>query len=156
MQENLRDLLIDDIVHINAIPRKKLLPLWIKIFTWIFLVMSAFVPIVLILGLIGYNAELALYGLETDEPFSTIGIIITTLFIIKGITAFGLLKEKNWAVKIGIFDAIIGIIICTLVMLYPIINSNFKESLRLELVALIPYLLRLLKIKTQWETFVPI
>jgi len=156
MQENQTDLLTDEITQENGIPRKKLLPLWIKIFTWIFLIISVFAPIVFVLGLMGYNAQLALYGLETNEPLSLIGIIITALFIIKGITVFGLLKEKDWAIKIGIADAIIGIIICTLVMLYPIINPDAKFSLRLELAALIPYLLKLLKIKTQWETFVKI
>ena len=156
MQENQTDLLTDELVQENGIPRKRMLPLWIKIFTWIFLIISAFAPIVFVIGLMGFNAQLALYGLETNEPLSLTGIIITALFIIKGITAFGLLKEKDWAIKIGIVDAILGIVICTLVMLYPIINSDFKFSLRLELVALIPYLLTLLKIKTQWETFVKI
>ena len=144
-------MLTHELIQYNAIPRKKLLPLWIKIFTWIFLVMSAFVPIDL--GLIGYNAQLALYGLETEEPFSSTGIIIISVFIIKGITAFGFLKEKDWAIKIAIVDAIIGIVLCMLIMLYPIINSDATFSLRLELVALIPYLLKLLKIKTPWETF---
>ena len=156
MQENQTDLLTDELIQENGIPRKKMLPLWIKIFTWIFLIISVFAPIVFVLGLMGYNAQLALYGLETNEPLSLIGIIITAIFIIKGITAFGLLKEKDWAIKIGIADAIIGIIICTLVMLYPIINPDAKFSLRLELVALIPYLLKLLKIKPQWENFVKI
>ena len=41
-------------------------------------------------------------------------------------------------------------------MLYPIINSEANFSLRLELVALIPYLLKLMKIKTEWENFVEI
>src|SRR3954463_2669454 len=156
MQESQTDFLTDELVQHNAIPRKKLLPLWIKIFAWIFLVLSAFVPIVLVLRLTGYNAQLALYGLETNEPFSSLGIIIATVFAIKGVAAFGLLKEKDWAIKIGIVDATIGITICTLVMLYPIINSDAKFSLRLELVALIPYLLKLMKIKNQWETFVRI
>ena len=156
MQENQTDLLTNDLILENEIPRKKMLPLWIKIFTWIFLIISFFAPIVFVLGLLGYTAQLALYGLETNEPLSIIGIIITVIFIIKGITAFGLLKEKDWAIKIGIADAIVGIVICTLVMLYPIINPDAKFSLRLELVALIPYLLKLLKIKTQWETFVKI
>ena len=156
MQENQTDLLTDELNQENGIPRKKMLPLWIKIFTWIFMVISFFVPIILILGVMGYKAQLALYGLETDEVFSSIGIIVIALFIIKGITAFGLLKEKDWAIKIGIIDAIIGIAICTLVMLYPIIDSDAKFSLRLELAALIPYLLKLLKLKTQWETYVKI
>ena len=156
MQENQTDLLTDELIQIIGIPRKKLLPLWIKIFTWIFLIFSAFVPIIIILGVMGYRTQLALYGLETNEPFSLIGITITLLFIIKGITAFGLLKEKYWAIKIGIADAIIGITICTFIMLYPIINSEAKFSLRLELIALIPYLLKFLKIKTEWENFVEI
>ena len=156
MQETQTDLLADQLIQVNGMPRKKMLPLWIKIFSWIFLIISAFVPIVFILGIMGYNVQLAVYGLETNEAFSKIGITILAIFIIKGITAFGLLKEKDWAIKAGIVDAIIGIIICTFLMLYPIINSDAKFSLRLELVALIPYLIKLLKIKTEWEIFVKI
>ena len=117
MQENQTDLLTNELLQINIIPRKKLLPLWIKIFTWIFLIFGAFVPIIFILGIIDYSAQLSLYGFETNKPFSLIGIIITLLFIIKRITAFGLLKEKYWAIKLGIVDAIIGITICTFTML---------------------------------------
>jgi hypothetical protein len=108
----------------------------------------------IVLGILGYKAQLALYGLETNEPFSVIGITIILLFVIKGITALGLLKEKYWAIQIGIADAIIGIAICTFCMLYPIINSEANFSLRLELIVLIPYLLKFMKIKTEWEDFV--
>ena len=156
MQETQTDLLTNELIQINGIPRKELLPLWIKIFAWIFLIFSALAPVMIVFGILGYKAQLALYGLETNEPFSIIGIIVISLFIIKGITAFGLLKEKYWAIKMGIADAIIGIIICTFFMLYPIINSDANFSLRLELVALIPYLLRLMKIKSEWESFVEI
>ena len=120
------------------------------------MIFSAFAPVMIVLGILGYRAQLALYGFETNEPLSLIGITIILLFVIKGITAFGLLKEKYWAIKIGIADAIIGITICTCLMLYPIINSEANFSLRLELVALIPYLLKLIKIKTEWENFVEI
>ena len=85
MKENQTDLLTDELTLTNGIPRKKLLPLWIKIFTWGFLIISAFVPIILILGVMGYNVQLALYGLETNEAFSSIGIIITAIYIIKGV-----------------------------------------------------------------------
>ena len=154
MQENQVDLLTDELIQSNAIARKKLLPLWIKVFMWIFLIIGSFVPIVFILSIMGYNAKLAVYGLETNKVFSSIGIIISVILVIKTITAFGLLKEKDWAIKLGIVDAILGIIVCTIVMLYPIINPEIKFTLRLELVALIPYLLKFLKIKTQWESFV--
>ena len=151
MQITQPDLLTDDLFQSKRVSRKKLLPLWIKIFTWIFLILGVFAPIVFISGLMGYNAQLALYGLETNQPVSIMGIIIALLFIIKGVTAFGLLNEKDWAIKIGIADAIIGITICTVVMIYSIINPEVKFSIRLELVALIPYLMKFLQIKTKWE-----
>lgn len=156
MPGNQTDLLTDEILELNLIPRKKLLPLWIKIFAWIFLIFSAFAPVMIVFGILGYRTQLALYGLETNQPLSVIGITIISLFIIKGITAFGLLKEKYWAIKLGIVDAIIGITICTAMMFYPIINSEAAFSLRLELIALIPYLLKFQKIKNEWENYVEI
>ena len=151
MQDNQTDLLIDEQIHLNGASRKKLLPIWIKVFMWFFLITGTIMPVVFLIGVFGHNAELSFYGLETNEPFSAIGILITSVFVIKGVTAFGLLKETDWAIKIGIADAIIGITICTISMIYPFINAEFKFALRLELIALIPYLLTFLKIKTEWE-----
>lgn len=153
MQENQPDLLTGNDTMAEAPARKKLLPLWIKIFSWIFLIISFAVPIVLVLGVLGYKAELALYGFETDEAFSAIGILILILFMLKGITAFGLLKEKDWAIKAGIADAVIGIAVCAFVMIYALTNAGNHFSLRLELVALIPCLVKLIKIKPQWESW---
>jgi uncharacterized membrane protein (DUF2068 family) len=96
---------------------------------------------------------LALYGLGSNEPFSITGILIILLFLFKGIVAFGLWTQKDWAVNFGLADAIIGIAICIFVMaIAPIINnpSEFTLGLRLELVVLIPYLIKLLKIKAHW------
>ena len=53
MQENQTDLLTDELIQENGIPRKKMLPVWIKIFTWIFLVISVF----------------AVYSGHVDPPF---------------------------------------------------------------------------------------
>ena len=99
MQETQAGLLTDELLQLNQIPRKKLLPLWIKIFAWIFLIFSSLAPVMVVFGILGYRTQLALYGLETNEPFSVTGITIILLFIIKGITAFGLLKEKYWQLK---------------------------------------------------------
>lgn len=134
--------------------RKNLLPWWIKVFAWIFLVMSLFVPVVTIFPLVGANAELALYGLNTNGPASLTGLLLIALFLLKGITAFGLLTEQKWAVILGIIDAITGICICTFVMIvYPFMDETpgFTLSLRLELALLIPYLIKLNRIRLQWS-----
>lgn len=131
--------------------RRDLLPLWIKIFTWIFLIFGVFGIAIPILGLFFEKLDLSLYGLATTQVFSPIGIIIVTLFIFKGIVAFGLWFEKDWAPKLAIIDAVIGIAICGYMMLVnPFISGNRNFTIRLELLPLIPYLLKMQKINKLW------
>ena len=59
-----------------AIKRRTLLPWWIKIFSWLFLIFGAVVPIALILGLIGVSFEVSMYGLTTTNPVSLVGIAV--------------------------------------------------------------------------------
>ena len=150
MNEMSNDVLTDSFLKENTTPRNKILPLWIKIFSWIFLLLGFFTPIVLIVGIISHNLQLSVYGIETDVPLSPTGLFLAFLFIFKGFVSFGFLKHTDWAIKLGIIDAISGILICSAVMIYLLISMNHL-SLRLELVALIPYLVKLKKIKTIWE-----
>jgi len=150
MNENILD---EQQLENSNLRRRDLLPTWIKVFTWIFLIFGAIAPLVPIMGIMGVGFNLSLYGLETMNPISLIGIFITCLFALKGVVAFGLWTEKEWAVNFAIIDAIIGIIVCVFVMIILpfLINSNgMKISLRLELIALIPYLLKMRKIKPEW------
>jgi hypothetical protein len=151
MQHNQTDLLTKELLHITSKKRKQLIPWWIKVFVWIFLILGAAAPIALIFSVFGANFQLALYGFETDQPLSTIGIILLTLFFIKGITSFALLTEKDWAIKLGIVDSILGLALCTFSMVYPLISMKTNTSFRLEILLLIPYLLKLIKIKSDWE-----
>ena len=138
--------------------RKQLLPWWVQAFMWLFMIVGVFVPVVLVPGLLEIEVSLAFYGMETNEAYSMIGLCILSIFILKGITGFALYNEKDWAIKIGIVDAIFGIIICLIAMVYPLFNSNSvgRFSLRGELLILIPYLLKFRKIKPEWESFIPI
>ena len=134
--------------------RRKLLPVWIKIFLWIFMVLGAIAPIGLILGILGIDFNLALYGLETTNALSITGLLIILFFAIKGSVSFGLWTEKDWAVKLAIIDAVIGIVACTIVMLVlPFLShsNGFNFNVRLELIALIPYLIKMRKIKGDWN-----
>ncbi|HWJ29015.1 MAG TPA: hypothetical protein VNS32_20900 [Flavisolibacter sp.] len=125
--------------------------MWIKIFTWFFMIAGGMIPIIFLIGLTGTPVQLALYGLQTDQAFSLYGIIISVLFAFKGIAAFGLWMEKDWGINMAIADAFIGILVCSFIMLIlPIMNTGYQFVFRLELVLLIPYLLKLHKIKLQW------
>lgn len=133
--------------------RRALLPIWIKVFTWFFMIAGAFVPIDFIIGLFGLNFQLALYGLETNNPLSALALFLIFLFLLKGYAAFSLWTEKDWAINFAIVDAVLGIAVCSAVMFvfpYFIENSGFRFNFRLELVLLIPYLVKLQKIKPLW------
>ena len=135
--------------------RRDLLPWWIKTCIWIFLIFGAIIPIAIIYALIGYNFKISLYGIETFKPLSIIGYSLMFLFLLKAIVAYGLWTEQDWAINIGILDTIIGILVCSFVMfIYPLINSAsvFFQNIRLELLLLIPFLLKLLKIRVEWST----
>jgi len=143
--------ILDDeqLEHANE-RRRALLPLWIKIFLWIFLLFAALVPFGLIFDLLDFRFFLSLYGLETGKPLSSIGLVISFLMVIKGIVAFGLWTEKDWAVILAIVDAILGIIVCILVM--ALLPSN---TFRLELLVLLPYLIKMTRIRAEWAAREP-
>lgn len=139
----------------NSGPRRRsLLPWWIKTFAWIFLVMALIVPVSIIYALLGQSFQMALYGFSTNNPLSTDGLFLAVLFILKGITALGLWTEKDWAINIAMVDAILGIIMSGfMTIVYPFMNidTGYQLNIRLELLLLIPFLYKLIKIRPEWN-----
>jgi hypothetical protein len=133
--------------------RRNLLPVWIKIFVWMFLLFGALVPFGVLLGLLKFNFQLSLLGIATNNPISKAGLFLIVLFSLKGVTAFGLWTEKKWAVALAKIDAIISIVICVGVMIYPLFSPLSSFNLRLELIAIIPYLIKMNGIQKEWESF---
>lgn len=137
--------------------RRDLLPIWIKIFLWIFLFMALLMPVAMVFAIMDYASNLSIYGFESNTPFSAIGFIITSLITYKGIIAYGLWTEKDWAVKHAINDAIIGILACTLAMILPLFLYNIMHfTFRLELIVLVPYLFKMREIKNDWNQESPV
>lgn len=129
--------------------RKTLLPWWIKVFVWIFLIFLLVSPVALLMGILGYDFQLALYGMETHEPLSTSGLLIAFLFGFKGIVSLALLKEKRIAIALASIDAFMGIGICIFVMADQYMTSS-NISFRLELLLLIPYAVKVWNIRKEW------
>lgn len=137
--------------------KRDLLPIWIKVFLWIFMLMAGVIPIVLLFSILGLPANLSLYGISSNTMFSLPGIIITILILYKGFIAFGLWTEKKWAVTHAIIDAIIGLCVCIIVILIPLFFSSngFLFSFRIELIPLVLYLNKMKKIKNEWNDKLP-
>lgn len=149
--QNENSLGLEQLLTGKLIKRRKLIPVLVKIFIWIFIVFACFIPLILLIQLLGVEPSMAIYGLETSHTYSIVGLVICFLFLFKGITAYALWAEKTWAVKLAIVEAIIGIMICSAVMMVPLFKSDPVFTFRFELVALIPYLAWLFKIKDSWE-----
>lgn len=137
--------------------RRDLIPKWIKFFVFLFLFLGALGASMLVVrNLMGANTgESTIYGLESNVFFSPLGILIHAILIFKVVVSYGLWMEKDWAVKFGIIDAILGLIVCVTVMaILPLIASKGGKNelnLRFEILLLIPYLYQLLKIRREWE-----
>ncbi len=137
----------------SLVNRRSLLPIWIKIFLWIFMFFGVLIPVGILLNvLFGLSVPISLYGLSTMHLFSAKGLFLTILFGIKAFVSFGLWTEKEWAVNLAIIDAVLGILICISVMLINLflIEERMHITIRLELVALIPYLIKMRRIMDHW------
>jgi ABC-type antimicrobial peptide transport system permease subunit len=133
----------------NITRRRNLLPWWIKIFTWVFLIFATVVPIGVIVALFGVKFEISLLGLQTNQPLSVTGLILIALFAFKGLVAFGLWWEKPWAINLAKWDAGISIAVCLAVMLSAMLGRSI--SLRLELLVIVPYLYKINSLQYAWE-----
>jgi glucan phosphoethanolaminetransferase (alkaline phosphatase superfamily) len=137
----------------KKIERRKLLPLWIKIFCWIFMIFGVLSIVVLIFGAFGNAADISFYGFETNQPLSLMGLSIITVMALKGFAAYALWFEKDYAIKLGKIDALLGIVLCLISMfVVQFYEENVGIRMRLELILLIPYFRKLSKIQEQWQT----
>ncbi len=140
-----------------ARPRKKMLPWWIKFFAWVFLVFGLIIPIILIIGLAGGQANIGLFGIGTRVPLSLAGIGLMLVYLLKAVTAYGLITQKDWAVKLALIDGIISLLLYLVKMFSGLLLTTYTSgastfhSLSLEIVIVIPYIYKMWKIKDEWE-----
>jgi hypothetical protein len=143
--------ILEDLLVQNVTSRRKLLPIWMKVFIWLFMILGAITPLLVLTDLKGVHSKISAYGLETTQPLSTTGLIIYLIFLIKGVAAFGLWTEKDWAILIAKVDAILGITACVFIQwVLPFINSKYQGGMPLEIAFLIPYLMKVIKIQPLW------
>ncbi|WP_332452755.1 hypothetical protein [Chryseobacterium aquaticum] len=136
----------------NLARRRSLLPIWIKIFTWLFLIGGAVAIGILICGFFLTNINLEIYGIQASHPYTLTGFSISILLIYKGFVAYRLWFQEKWAPRAAIIDGIMGIAICIIMMIIiPFTHSNINFTIRLELIPLYFYLQKMQKIKPIWK-----
>jgi hypothetical protein len=130
--------------------RRKLLPFWIKFFCWMFMFTGAIVPLIFIFGLFTRNTHLEIFGFETNDPYTGIGVLVSVIFLLKGIVGYGLWFEKIWAVRAAIADGFTSIGVCIIQMILNFAGTT-HFTFRFEILLLILYLMKLKKILYDWE-----
>lgn len=136
-----------------VIIRRKLLPWWIKVFCWIFMILAVGAVGALITNLFIPNVNVSLYGFSSNTAYSGTGLFIIAVMLYKGFAAYSLWFEKPNAIIIAKIDAICGIVICVAsFFILPLISTeNGHFSLRLEILLLIPYFIKINKIEYEWD-----
>lgn len=148
-----QDLLNESEFKIDNYRRRELLPLWIKIFTWLFMLMGIAVPFALVFGALGETFDLSIYGLDTNQPFSLLGILVLSLISFKAITALSLWLEKDFATDLAKIDSYIGFVICLLMMLvYPFFDNHdgFSLQIRIEIILIYFFFKKIDQIEYKW------
>jgi hypothetical protein len=84
LMEHQESEILEPLLEAHNIKRRSLLPLWIKIFIWIFIVMGAIVPLGILGALFGYNFHVSLYGMDAYSPIQPIGMLLSGLTLFKG------------------------------------------------------------------------
>lgn len=132
--------------------RRKLLPWWIKIFCWIFMIMGACAALSLPISIFISRFHLSFYGFETNIPISVTGLLIIAVLIFKGFTAYSLWFEKDNAILISKFDAIVGVVLCLISMfIMPFVSDDNRYEIRLELLLLFFFYRKINKIEYEWD-----
>ena len=73
-----------------------------------------------------------------------IGELAFILIFIKLLVAYGYIFQKDWAIRVGITDAIIGIFVSVMVMIY---TASIYEMLFFQIIILAIYLIKIKSIK---------
>ncbi len=160
MIEDTQPSIFDNLNDPQAIRRKFQIPRWIRFFCWVFAIICPLgVAAAVIFGIIGASPDIAIYGIKTSVLLSLAGFMGLAIFGIKGAAAIGILLEKDWAIKVAVTDGILGIVMCVYQMIFnPWVTTttfnNYSEThfnMRLEVLLLIPYLMKMIRIRQQWE-----
>jgi hypothetical protein len=130
----------------KQIERSTLIPKWIKVFGWIFIVLGCAVPVVYLMALIiDIPASFMMFGFSYEgTPFALMPAFISALIVCNGLSAFGLIFCKDWGLNVCLLYGYFGL---CMVILSMVLSPG---SIALEPLLQIPYLYKLHKLRSKW------
>jgi len=133
----------------EKIVRKDLIPIWIKFFSWLFLLFG----ILAFLGLLSFYFNpiytIDIFGINqaTDNLF--LSLISDLVLIFNGVVAYLLIAKEDKAVEIAKINALINIVIC---VVSTILNLYFYKNLtfRIEIFFIWFFYAKMREIQFKW------
>ena len=136
----------------RQLSRREMVPVWIKVFGWIFIALGVLSVPLLVWGAVsGENVRFELFGFSYFGPaLAPKAFALVTLNLFMGITAYGLIFRKDWGVVGCLANGYIGLALCIVSMIL-----SGGTSIRIEPIIQLFYLRRLHKIRGQWHEASP-
>lgn len=139
----------------GAPSRRQLVPLWIKVFGWLIMLLGVAMPFTIVACLItGLPMTVSFLGLgHHGLPWHPMALLVMALALMHAVAAYGLLFGKDWGVQACMAVGFIGVLACLGGMGYSLLQGQL--NLRLELVLQALFLRKLDKIRPLWASPVP-
>lgn len=133
--------------------RRALLPKWVVVFCWLFLVGILAPPAVLIAGIFyKLPMHIGVFGwTRLGSPYELLSLMALAYWGLCGVAAAGLLLGKRWAWNVAVVVGIVGL---GLSVTSPFAAGGDTVHIPLELIVEIPFLLLLWRIRERWHAAV--
>ena len=160
MNEEVQPGIFADLYDPYAVRRRNMIPSWIRFFCWLFAILCPLaIVLIIIFSFTDVVNNISVYGLGASDLFSFSSFLVFIFLGTKGAAATGILLEKGWAIRLAIADGIMGAALSVYNMFFSSWITNTTTAsftmtnfhLRFELVFIIPYLVKMVKIRQQWE-----
>lgn len=138
----------DEFEDINTVKRREMLPWWIKLFSWVFMVLAVIACLTPIQLLFGHVPNLSFYGFDSAKFFPYSLLVIYLIFILNGLIGYMLWFEKDKAIEWGKICAVFGIVACVISFLLTLLDGQF--TFRLEIIALVLFYRELSNLEYNW------
>ena len=138
----------EEFENIRTAKRRDLLPTWIKVFCWIFMIAAVLSVIVALLYVINIQLSLDLFGFSAADGVVSL-LIALSAFLFNGVAAFMLWTEHKDAVTVAKLSAYYGILLCIVSTILTLMSS--RVMFRLEIILLVLFLNKLNKIEYDWH-----
>ena len=131
-----------------GLARRRALPFWIEIFSWLFLLIGASIPVVVILGVLrGTSVSFMLFGFSySGRALDLFGLLLACMLAGCAVTAYGLLWGRSWGQFAAMVTGWAGLVLCAASV---IIGSG--RYVPLEPLLLVPFLVTMHRLKGAWN-----